>query len=556
MTRLTLKTLMATLLLGGSLLAQSHTAQAEDLQSALIAVYDTNPRLQAERSRLREIDETYIQARAQGRMTISASGQYARTRVKSPAQSNPFTSAQDDGLQFGAPYSGQVEIVQPVYQGGRVSALKRQAKLNILAARENLRAQENNIFLAAADAYVDVLRDAETAEIRRNNVNVLMRQLQASQERFEVGEGTRTDIAQSESRLALSQSGLAQADAQLIISRANYTRIVGRSPQDLRPVPQFKLPANLPEAIMRARDNNPQLIAAYFQESSGRAAIDVAKSAGRPSVSVNGNISAARRQLLGFDRTDQQSITARVNVPIFSGGLNKSRVRQAKHAKARLAFETRDTELAVDQTITQIWAQLNAAREVLKAARTQVSSADVAFEGVTLEQTVGTRTQLDVLNAEQEVLNARLSVVNAERELDSATFRLLSTIGVFDAEGIQLPVDGYAPAENLAAISYDGFTEAVDRYVPEAFQKIGSQLPDVAGDVVNATGAVIETAQIDHAAEAVIGLSGDVLAGTKYVVDGVTGQKPRLDSRLNDPDGIIVTEPVRPIEDDPLGALD
>ncbi len=545
MKNLTLKTLFAVLLTGVSVAALPLSAQADDLTSALISVYDKNPRLQAERARLREIDETYVQARAQGRVTISASGQYARTRAESPASSNPFFDS-GDGLEYGAPYSGQVQVIQPLYQGGRVKALKRQAKLGILAARENLRAQENNIFLAAANAYVDVLRDEETARIRRNNVRVLSRQLQASQDRFAVGEGTRTDIAQSRSRLALSESGLAQADAQLLISRAAYERIVGRIPVDLQPVPNFLLPQDLPTAIARARDNNPELIGSYFNEAASTAAIDVAKAAGRPTISLNGNLSSARDQVLGFDRSDQQSITAQIRVPIFSGGLNKSRVRQAKHAKARLAFETRDTELAVDQTVKQIWAQLDAAREVLVATQTQVESADIAFEGVSLEQTVGTRTQLDVLNAEQEVLNARLSVVNAQREVDSATFRLLSTMGVFDAEGIQLPVDGYDPEANLSEVSYDGLSEAVDRYVPEAVQKIGSQLPDVASDMVAGTALVIDASEIDRLVDPLVDASGDILSVTKGVVDSATFQTPDLDPRAEILRAPIETEPVQP----------
>ncbi|MEL6414422.1 MAG: TolC family protein [Pseudomonadota bacterium] len=300
----------------------------------------------------------------------------------------------------------------------------------------------------------------------RNNVLVLSRQLTAANARFEVGEGTRTDIAQSESRLAAADAGLAQADAQLAISRAQFVRIVGRLPQPLAPAPDFVLPTSLEEATRLARENNPQLMAAYFNELASEAGIDVAKSAGRPSVTLNSSFSAAREQLLGIATTDQAIIGATVSVPIFSGGLNASRVRQAKHAKTRLGFETRDTERAVDQTVAQIWAQLEAAKILVGTSQRQVEAAQIAFEGVTLEQQVGTRDQLDVLNAEQEVLDARLNLVNAERNYDSAVFQLLSVIGVMDADGIALPIDLYDPNAYLQDVAYDALERAADRFVP------------------------------------------------------------------------------------------
>lgn len=454
-------------------------AHAEDLQSALVAVYETNPRLLAERARLREIDETYVQARAQGRPTIGGTGTISQSWVNFPGGAAVFTNGAQTGdiNVSGRPNDVGVQIVQPLYQGGRVKALKQQAKLGILAARENLRAQENELFLAAATAYVDVRRDMEATRIRRNNVRVLSRQLEAAKARFDVGAGTRTDIAQSESRLALSQAGLAQAEAQLAISEASFERLVGRPAMGLTAPPIYSLPPTLPDAIAVARENNPLLIRSYFNEAAGRAAIDVAKAAGRPTVSISGGVSRQREQLSQLQSIDAASITAQITVPIYSGGANTSRRRQAEHAKTRLAFETRDAELAIDQAVSQIWAQLSAARASLDAARRQISAANLAFEGVTLEQTVGTRDQLDVLNAEQETLNAQLSEIEAQRNVSAATFQLLSTMGVFDAQGIRLPVDGYIPNENLDLIRYQGLTEKMDRYAPGFIKRLDRKLP-------------------------------------------------------------------------------
>lgn len=517
--------------------------EADTLQSVLASVYRSNPRLLAERARLRETDENYIQARAQGRLTLSASGQFSGQVVRTPVASSFFGTS--GGTTDGLPRSGQVSVVQPLYQGGRVKALKNQAKASILAARAGLENTENNIFLSAANAYVDVLRDEEAANIRRNNVRVLTRQLTAANDRFDVGEGTRTDIAQSESRLALAEAGLAQADAQLEVSRAQFVRLVGRMPIQPQPVPAFALPDTLDRAIALARENNPQLLASYYAEQAGDAAINIAKAAGRPTLSLTGSLAAQRETILGVSETDQATIAAQINIPIFSGGANASRVRQAKQARTRLAFETRDTERAVDQTVTQIWAQLQATKRVIETSRRQVDAADVAFEGVTLEQQVGTRTQLDVLDAEQEVLNARLTLLNAERDYNSAVFQLLSVIGVFDADGIALPVETYDESAYLENVAYDGLSKAVDRFVPEAVQKIGPQLPDLALDPARVVISAGDKLELDERAMGLVDQVGDLGQLAKESVDAVSGQTPEYDPRMDLPEVDIIL-PVNP----------
>ena len=507
-----------------ALLSTASLASAETFQEALMSVYNGNPRLQAERARVREVDENYIQARAQGRLTATASGSYGVTTTRSTSTS--IFGGGGDSYVNGDPKSAQLQVIQPLYQGGRVKALKRQAKSSILAAREGLRNAEQSIFLSAANAYIDVIRDEETARIRRNNVMVLSRQQLAAKDRFDVGEGTRTDIAQAQSRQAAAESGLAQAEAQLQASRATYTRIIGHPPVALQTVPRFELPRSLQIAIALARENNPQLLAAYFNEDAADSAINVAKSASRPVISLNGSAGVTRDQVLGIGEADQASLTAQISIPIFSGGLNRSRVRQAKHAKTRLAFEVRDTELAVDQTVAQIWAQLDAARLSLRASRQQVTAAEVAFEGVDLEQKVGTRTTLDVLDAEQEVLNAKLSVVEAERNVNAATFQLLTTLGVFDVEGIRLPVEEYDPNENFEAVRYKGMTEVVDRYVPDFLTEGAKSLKNTGDDVVDDFESLAKAAQLDEAAKVAgkiakqsVNIPKDIVSFTKTGLD-------------------------------------
>ncbi|WP_298913892.1 TolC family outer membrane protein [uncultured Algimonas sp.] len=440
----------------------------DTLQSVLASVYRGNPQLLAERARLREVDENYVQARAQGRPNLSLSGSASLQADKGVEGDTPNPFNPNQGEWVGTePRSAQFNVLQPIYQGGRVKALKRQAKAGILAARAGLDGAENNVFLSAAQAYVDVLRDEEAARIRRNNVRVLTRQLSAADARFEVGEGTRTDTAQSQSRLAAAEAGLAQADAQLETSRARFVRLVGRMPNRLQPVPEVALPGSLEAATVLALANNPQLLAAYYNELSGEAAIDVAKAAGRPTVNLQGSVGRSRGSLLGFSDGDQAILGAQLSVPIFSGGANASRVRQARHARTRLGFEARDTERAVHEAVAQVWAQLEASRRIVEAGRRQVAAAETAFEGVELEQQVGTRTQLDVLDAEQETLDARLTLIDAQRGFDTAAFQLLATIGVFDVDGLNLPVAEYDPDIHLAVAVDDGLKRVADRILPE-----------------------------------------------------------------------------------------
>lgn len=508
--------------LGTVLILGYSSAQAETLQEALISAYQTNPSLKAERARVKETDEDYVQARAQGRLNSSLSASVSRQAFRAPSQGF-FGPPSGRTIEDGQPRSLGLQFIQPIYQGGRVKALKQQAKSGIFAAREGLRSAEQNLFVSVATAYVDVLRDEETARIRRNNVSVLARQEQAALDRFDVGEGTLTDIAQAQSRQAAANIGLAQADAQLAISRAAYERLVGHPPVDLQAVPDFALPATLREAVEIGAANNPQLGATLFSIEAAKAGIAVAKSAGKPTFSLNGSLSNQRAQLGAFRESDSASLMAQLNIPLYAGGANKSRVRQAKSTVERLNYEAKDIKNAVQQTVTQIWASLTAAKASLVAAKEQVRTAEVAFEGVTLEQQVGTRDTLDVLNAEQELLNAKLSVVSAERTVDATSYQLLSTLGGFDADSLQLPVDYYDPAANFNEVKRGKLERAVDRYVPVAAQKIGRQLPNIPKDISNFSKKSGLTKEVKEFGAGVGTLFDGAGRLKKDAVDAVTG---------------------------------
>ena len=515
-------------------------AQAETLQEALISAYNTNPRLKAERARVKEVDENYVQARAQGRLSSSITGTSGAQAVRAPTQSLFGRGGRE--INEGYPRSLRLQVIQPIYQGGRVKALKNQASSSIMAARQALRSAEQNLLVAVATAYVDVIRDEETARIRRNNVSVLARQEQAARDRFDVGEGTLTDIAQAQSRLAGANIGLAQADAQLASSRASYVRSVGHTPVDLQEVPRFVMPPTLHDAQRIGVANNPQMLASKFNIKAAKAGVDVARSAGKPTFSINGSLANQRAQISGISEVDSASLTAQLRIPLYSGGLNKSRVRQARVTVERLSYETIDIEHAIEQTVAQIWATLKASERSLIAAQQQVAAAEVAFEGVTLEQQVGTRNTLDVLNAEQELLEAKLTVVNATRTLNATTYQLLSVLGGFDADSLQLPVDLYDPSLNLRDIKNDGMSRAVDKYVPVAVKKIGRQLPNIPKDVIGLTKSFDLPGQV---VREVGGFASGVAIGLKDGVDVLTGQKQEAKrikaetaAKLADEDGL------------------
>lgn len=449
----------------------SVSVSAETLQDALISAYNSNPKLLAERARVREIDENYVQADAQGRLTSSLNGSLGYTVLRGPGRDALGQPTGGTATTDAVPRSAQVQVIQPLYQGGRVRALKSQAKAGILAAREGLRSAEQSLFLSVASAYSNVRRDEEAARVRRNNVRVLSRQLQAATDRFDVGEGTRTDVAQARARLAAADIGLAQADAQLQISRSTYHRAVGHVPMDLKPLPKFVIPESVGEAITLARANNPQIIAAMLNERAAVAAIDVAKAASKPTVSIVGSASTIRDDVTGISRAETGSIAAQISIPIFSGGVNRSRVRAAGHARLRSVFEMRDAERAVDEAVKQVWAQLDAAKRSLVSSETQVEAAEFAFEGVKLEQELGTRNTLDVLNAEQEVLNAKLAMINTQAAVDVATVQLLTTMGGFDAESIQLDVNLYDPNVNFEQIQTHSWDQKISAFIPDAIEK-------------------------------------------------------------------------------------
>jgi len=452
MTRSTLgpKGLFGAVLAGSvSLIAMAAPAWGQSLEDTLIMAYNSNPTLQAERASLRAIDEGRVQAMAGRLPTVSADASISRQHVESQST---FVIG-DDRVQSSStsdatPKNYSITASQLIYGGGQVSGAIDQATAQIMAGRESLRSVEQTVLVDAVTAFMNVRRDARVVEIRRNNAEVLAQHLQAARDRFEVGEITRTDVAQAEARLSGAQAELSAAQSQLAVSRAAYERVTGQPPATLEEPPALPgMPDSLADAAEFAYQSSPQLLAAQFSEESARHAIRIARSNLRPEVTLSASASAARDSSFSGDERDSTSVTGRVSIPIFTGGLNRSRVRAAVAQEEQARHQVRQARRQVTEGVTNAWSNYVTSLAVIESSQQAVRANEIALDGVEQEAYVGIRTTLDVLDAEQELLNSRLTLVTAERDSYVAGYQLLQAMGLVSAEQLGLAVDVYDPAE-------------------------------------------------------------------------------------------------------------
>ncbi|WP_119678361.1 TolC family outer membrane protein [Indioceanicola profundi] len=407
-------------------------ANAQSLQEALAQAYAQNPTLESQRSQLRATDELVPQARAGYFPVISATGDVSRTWTENTTN-NSFTSKSVD-----------LSISQPIYSGGRTTAAVSRAENLVQAQRASLVSTEQSVLLDAATAYLDVVRDQAVLELNINNEQVLRRQLEAAQDRFRVGEITRTDVSQAESRLARASSDRILAEGTLNSSRAVFARLIGVVPGDLsQPQLTLTLPNSLQETIALAEDNNPQVIAARFAQEAAVDSVDQVRGDLLPTVSINGSVGR------GWDpgglngTRDDASVVARVTIPLYQGGSEYARVREAKHTAAQRRGEVDEAQRAVREGAIRAWEGLVTSRSAIQSRQEQVRAATIALEGVRQEATVGSRTVLDVLDAEQELLNARVELVRSQRDELVAAFQVMNATGQLTAGRLALPVETY-----------------------------------------------------------------------------------------------------------------
>jgi TolC family type I secretion outer membrane protein len=418
-------------------------AAAETLQEALAAAYQNNPDLRAERARLRAIDENVPQALSGWRPSVSATGSVGRERAR--------TSLIDE--QQLTPTVRQLDVTQPLYRGGRTVAQTRQAESQVRAGRAVLESVQQTVLLNAVTAYMDVLREQANVDLTGNNEQVLNRQLEATRDRFEVGEVTRTDVAQAEARVSRASSDRVAAQGRLGVQRATYARVVGNLPGKLADAPPLPpLPPNLQEAIAVATTENPDLEAAQYVEDAARHNVRVATGALLPSVNLIGRVLRSDEATFEDSESRSDSIRAQITIPLYQSGAVESQVRQAKEIASQRRIEIEQTRRAIVESTTQAWEDLESSRARIATSQEQVRANEIALEGVRQEASVGSRTTLDVLDAEQELLDSRVALVAAERDEYVAGFRLLAAIGGLSADRMGLPVELYDPTRHYRQV--------------------------------------------------------------------------------------------------------
>ncbi|MEM9619596.1 MAG: TolC family outer membrane protein [Pseudomonadota bacterium] len=425
---------MRLLSIAAIMLAFIPPVQAETLRDALALAYETNPTIRAERARLKAVRETKAQAWAGALPQLTASGSYSRVDSTQTLNFGDGPVNVDNNLNT---ISGAVNAEQAIFTGfGNYNAIK-QAEARIRAGGAQLISTEQTVLRDVAAAYFSVERNMSVYELNRKNVDVLLRQNEMATVRFEVGEITRTDVAQADARLAGARANLSQAQSNLAIARASYAQLVGQAPGDLEPVDQLpELPETLEAAKALARDYAPAAVAAREQSEASRRQINVARSAIYPRVSLTAGYQYTEEPSNFVLQDEQFSYGARATLPLFAGGANYSRIREAKALHASDRSRIIEAERQVEAQTTAAWEQLMAARAIIVSARAAAEANELALEGVTQEALVGTRTTLDVLDAEQEYLNAQVALASAMRDAQSAAFSLLAAIGLLTPEAV------------------------------------------------------------------------------------------------------------------------
>ena len=424
-------------------LSMPSVARADSLNEALAFAYTNNPTLQAQRAALTVADESVNLILSAWRPSVSFNGNIGKRYSSSKFQSG---STRKNYLE---PRKMGIRVSQALYGGGRTKAAAIKAENQVLAKREELRITEQTVLLQAATAYMNVLRDAAVVELRENNVRVIGRQLEAISDRFGVGEVTRTDVSQAEARLAGAQAELISGLGQLEISKANYERVIGKTPEMLkRPEPLSGIPQSEQEAVSIALEHAPASRAAHFTMMAAEANIDLEKGRLRPSVDLEGSYEREWEAAANSVRGDKLTAQVKLSVPIYQQGAVHSQIRAAMKTAGQRRIQVEVARRETIETATRAWESLVTARASIVSLNKRVEASSIALEGVGREADVGSRTVLDVLNAEQELLQARVDLVSSERDFGVAAYEVKSALGALTAQSLDLDVIVFDPTEN------------------------------------------------------------------------------------------------------------
>jgi outer membrane protein len=425
-------------------------AAADTLEWALVQAYQNNPALNAQRAALRVMDENIPQALSgyRPKLSVTASAGYGYTNSTSEF---PFvTGGPVNTVQFAQPYAPRIvgaTATQTLFNGFQTANRTRQAESQVEGARETLRLTEQQVLLDAATAYMNLLRDQAILDLNRRNVEVLTEQLKQTRDRFNVGEVTRTDVAQAESRLAAGRSTLLNAQSNYVTSQAIYRRVIGVDPGRLAAGTSVDrlFPHTLQAAIAQGQAQSPSVLAAAYGVDVAALAVKVSEGALYPNLTLNASASYGVDPAFEVLRQTQASVLGALTVPIYQGGGEYSAIRQTKETlgQQRLNLDVNRDEARA--TVVQSWGQLDAAKAQIEATTAQVNAAEIALNGVREEARVGQRTTLDVLNAQQELVNARVALVTAQHDRVVASYAVLAAVGGLAMPRLGLNVPIYDP---------------------------------------------------------------------------------------------------------------
>jgi len=426
---------------------------AESLRAAMGMAYSNNPELRGERARQRATDEAVPQALSGWRPTVEANGDYgsdfikSRTRIYDPVTDTTNKVTIKDNRDNGG---FVISLNQPIFSGFKTVNSTKQAEASVDAGRQILLSVEQSVLLDAVSAFMDVIRDRSIVGLRLKNVEALREQLRASQARFDVGEITRTDVAQSKARLAEAESFLAVSRANRAASEAFYTRVIGHKPKKLaNPKGTLgKLPRTLKSALAMAESLNPNILAAAYSEEASRFAVEVSKGDLLPELSLSAQYGMRHQPSSLITTREAGAIFGNLRIPLYQGGAVYSRVREAKQTNNQRRMEILDARRIVRQNVVTAWYTISASDEAAVSANEQVKANELAYSGVKQENLVGSRTTLDVLNAEQELVDARVSAVLARREQVVSRYSLIASVGKLTADYLSLGVEKYNPQYN------------------------------------------------------------------------------------------------------------
>src|SRR4051794_11024075 len=423
---------------------------ADTIDAALVRAYQDNPQLNAQRAQVRFTDENVPQAlsgyRPRVAVTASAGTQYIDTQTTSGGNANNLVKTDFHGVN--APRSIGGTVTQTLFNGYQTANRTRAAESQVSGAREGLRVLEQTVLLSGATIYMDYLRDSAIVEVQKSNVRVLEQTLKQTKDRFNVGEVTRTDVAQSEAQLAAGNTQLLTAESTLTTTRANFRRIIGDEPQALAPgspVDRF-LPPSLTGAVDLSLTQNPNVTAAMFGIDVSYLQVKVNEGALFPTVTLQTSVQQSYEQTLTIFRSFGASTVAQLSVPLYQGGAEYSLIRQSKETLAQQRLNLEQVRDQARANVVTAWGQLVAGKAQVQSAQSQVTASEIALNGVREEAKAGQRTTLDVLNAQQALVNARVALVTAQHDRVVASYSVLNTVGRLSPQVLKLPTTTYDPS--------------------------------------------------------------------------------------------------------------